>query len=115
MKKIISTIGVLVIAVVLWFVFTMDARIKDHIEETASYLAGVPVTIANLEISLFKGTGEISGLTVANPEGFSKGNAIEMGSIRVELNPGAVFSQPLVFNILEFESPVLNLEINDKN
>jgi uncharacterized protein involved in outer membrane biogenesis len=115
MKKILSTIGILVIAVVLWFVLTMDARIKDHIEETATYLAGVPVTIANVEISLLKGTGKISGLTVGNPEGFSKGNAIEMGSIRVELNPGAVFSQPLIFNILEFESPVLNLEINDKN
>jgi hypothetical protein len=115
MKKILSTLGILVIAVVLWFVVTLDARIKNHIEDTATYLAGVPVTIANVEISLIKGTGKISGLTVGNPEGFSKKNAIEMGSIRVELNPGAVFSQPLIFNILEFESPVLNLEINDKN
>jgi len=115
MKKIISGIGVVVIAAVIWFVATMDERIRSHIEETATYLAGVPVNIANLEISLVKGTGQISGLTVGNPKGFSEGNAIEMGSILVELNPGAVFGQPLVINKLEFESPVVNLEVNEEN
>ncbi len=113
MKKIIVGIGVVAIVVVLWFVITIEDRIKNHIEDTATYLAGVPVKIKSVEISMFGGTGKISGLTVENPKGFSKGNAFEMDSIRVELDPGAVFSQPLVINKLIFDSPVVNLEFKE--
>jgi hypothetical protein len=113
MKKLLGVIAILAIAAVIWFVTSLDDRIKNHIEQTATKLAGVPVTIGSVDISIFNGTGEINELTVKNPKGYSQGNAFEMNSIRIDVALGSVFKQPFVVNELVIDSPVINLELKE--
>ena len=116
MKKIL--IGLACAAVVagialFLLVGNLDNIIKGALEGVGSELLGVPVTVADVELDLKSGTGQISGLTIANPAGFTARNAFEMNMIRLGLDIGSLGRQPLVVNELHIDSPVVELEAQE--
>ncbi len=110
MKKFLSAILIFAIVVVSWYGYTLDTRIKTHLESTASHLTGVAVEIDSLQISILGGTGSITKLTVENPDGYRDKYAFEMDEIHFDVNLSQLFTRPLPINNLVFESPVVNLE-----
>ena len=114
MKKLFTVVVLVALGAVTYFGLTLDDKVKKHIENTASTLAGVPVTLENVRISILKGSGELQGLSIANPKGYSDDNAFEVKSIRFEVAIGSAFSQPLIVHNLAFESPTVNLEIGEE-
>ena len=113
MKKIFL---VILIAGLAWSVerlVTLDSRIQDHLAKTLTFLAGVPVTVDSLELSILSGAGSVTGLTVANPKGYSDASAFEMGSISFDVDILSAIAQPLLINTLVLDSPLVNLEVKD--
>ena len=110
MKKTLTGTLLAIVAAAAWFVISLDDRIKSHIEKTGTTLAGVPVTIESLDLSLWSGTGTIAGLGIRNPEGFSDNNAFEMGLISVDVDMSSIFSQPLVVSEMVIDSTSIRLE-----
>ena len=91
MKKILIVFaGLAVIAVIALYLLVgnLDKILKGAIEGVGSELLGVPVTVASVELDLKSGTGQISGITVANPAGFQAVNAFQMDMIRLGLDLG---------------------------
>lgn len=73
----------------------LDGIVADLIEEHGSAATGTPVRVQGVGIRLNEASGNLSGLTVGNPDGFS-GNAIEMDDFRVTLDPASLASDAIV-------------------
>jgi len=113
MKKILIGIAAVVVVVFIAAVFLLgniDKIVKGVLEGVGSELLGVPVKVASVEIKLKSGSGQITGLTIANPTGYSTPNAFQMDTIRLGLNLGSLGKQPLVVDELNIRNPVVQLE-----
>lgn len=94
--KIFSAFVIVIIGAFIVLNFTIDGIVKSSIEETGTELFQTEVDIGNVNISLFDGSGEIYGLTVANPEDFSDEPAIEMEEIRIKVDLMSLFSDTIL-------------------
>lgn len=116
MKKIlIGLIGLIVVVGIALFLLVgnLDKIIKGALEGIGSELLGVPVTVSAVDLDLRSGTGQISGLKIANPPGFKAASAFEMDMIRLGIDLGSLGSQPFVLNELNINSPVVELEAKE--
>ena len=116
MKKIligISAIVVVVVLAVFFFLGNIDKIVKGALESVGSELLGVPVKVASVKIELKSGSGQITGLTIANPTGYSAPNAFQMDMIRLGLNLGSLGKQPIVVDELKVVNPVVQLEVKE--
>jgi hypothetical protein len=115
MKKILSILGgivlVIIVAVVL-LLGSLDSIIKSQIETVGTELTGVTVTVDDVNIDLTDGAGEITGLTVANPDGYSSNPAFRLGTLKLGIDIGSlVKAQPIILDTLVIESMDTNLEL----
>ena len=117
MKKILIVLaGLVVVGVIALYLLVgnLDKILKGAIEGAGSELLGVPVTVASVELDLKSGTGQISGITVANPAGYQAVNAFQMDMIRLGLDLGSLKKQPIVIRELNIQSPSVDLEVNEQ-
>ncbi|GAA5316611.1 MAG: hypothetical protein AseanaTS_18150 [Candidatus Pelagadaptatus aseana] len=54
--------------------------------------------MAEVDIQITNGRGELKGLTVANPQGFSNANAFELGNIALQVDPGSLTEEVIVID-----------------
>jgi uncharacterized protein involved in outer membrane biogenesis len=114
MKKI--SIGVLALVVIVALAVTvllgsLDKIVKNQIEVIGSELLGVKVTVSGVHIDLTSGSGEITGLKIANPAGYKAGQAFDMKLLRLAIKLDSLGKQPLVLSELTIDSPVVNVEL----
>lgn len=93
--KIFAAFIVVLIAAFIVLNFTIDGIVKSSIEESGMELFQTEVDVGNVNISLFDGSGEIYGFTVANPEDFSDEPAIEMEEIRIKVDLASLLSDTI--------------------
>jgi hypothetical protein len=90
MKKLLGTlvILVLVIAAVAWYFvsFRLDGLIERVIEESGTSALGTSVQVGKVTTSIREGSLEISSLSVANPPGYSRANAISFDGIEASVD-----------------------------
>ena len=93
----------------------LNHRVQTKIERLGSELTEVPVNVDRVNLRLTRGAGEITGLTVANPEGYVKENAFEMDLVQLDLGLFSIITgrHPLLLDELVIDSPVLNLEFKE--
>ena len=101
------------IAVMFLFLEKLDGIVKNKIEEIGSRTLGQPVTVGSVNMDLQKGSGEISGLEIQNPQGFSDKNAFQMGTILADIDLSSISQSPLVLNELSIEEPIVSLEVRE--
>jgi hypothetical protein len=91
----------------------LNRRVEDHIEEVGSELTGVDVEVENVRITLRKAAGEITGLTVGNPDGYADPTAFNMERLLLDLGLLASLGEgPVVLDELVIDSPVVHLEFD---
>lgn len=89
----------LVIGGALLYVGTqLDAIVARLIAKHGSAATRTEVRVSGVEIRLADARGEISGLTIANPEGFGGGPAIELGNFVIRIDPQSVTTDTVVLN-----------------
>ena len=94
---------VLALIVVCGIVFTLvlqnlDAIIKQVIEDVGTEVVGTPVTVASVKFVLQEGRGEIYGLRIGNPPGYSEPHAFEMDEVAVQVEPRSLAGPVIVIN-----------------
>src|SRR6187549_3776815 len=114
MKKLIIRILIglvilLILAVVAVGLF-LDGAVKKGVETVGPMLTKVDVKLDSVSLSILFGSGKIKGLVVGNPEGFKTPNAIKMGTARVSIAPGSVFSDKIVVKSIRVEAPEITYE-----
>lgn len=114
MKKLLTGLGIAVLVSNLTACGRLNSHVNEQIEVVGSDLTEVPVDVKRVKIRFGGGSGQITGLSVANPEGYVAANAFEMDLLR--LNIGLIASlrgPPIVLDELVIDSPVLTLELNE--
>src|SRR5436190_11097941 len=94
--KIIIALFVLLIVAVICVFFFLGGIVKKGVEKVGPRVTKTPVTLDAAVLSLFSGSGELKGFVVANPEGFKSSNAVQVGSVAVQVVPRSVLSDKVI-------------------
>ena len=108
----IAAIVVVVVAVLLYVTASLDSLVKQGIETYGSRIAGVPVRVGSVEISLSSGRGTLRELSISNPEGFSNGAALRLGEITLDIELSSLTQEPLVIQAVKILAPEVNAEVS---
>lgn len=116
MKKVILIVLLLIVAVIgaaIYFVFTnLDAIVKTAIEQVGSQTTQTDVRVDKVKIKLTDGAGTISGLTIANPNGFAAPNAFSLGEIDTQIDINTLTKGPITINKVIIRKPQVFYEMN---
>ncbi|MBR9911887.1 MAG: hypothetical protein GYB33_16200 [Gammaproteobacteria bacterium] len=100
--KIIAGVLVAIVAIVAIVLVVglqnLDKIVKSAVEELGPQVMGSSVTLDEVKITLTEGRGELRGLNVGNPKGFSSANALSMGEVALEIDPASVTGPVIVIN-----------------
>ncbi|OAN49489.1 hypothetical protein A6A04_19265 [Paramagnetospirillum marisnigri] len=115
MKKLLI-IGAVILSVIVggavYLFSSLDTIVKKIIEDVGTQVAGVKVSVGGVKISLTEGKASISGLTVANPPGFSSDPAFKLGEISVTLDTGSLSKNPIVVKDVLVGAPAVAYELS---
>ncbi|MBO6948583.1 MAG: hypothetical protein JJ855_11455 [Rhodospirillales bacterium] len=104
---------ILVLASVTYVLFNIDALIKDEIESAGSRAYKVPVTVAEATMSLKSGNGQIVGLRIENPPGFSAPDAVHVPLIAINVDTGRIADKAIALGRVVIDQPKIILDIKD--
>jgi hypothetical protein len=88
--------------------------LKNQVEKIASNALNVRVSISSLDLSLADKKVTVSGITIANPAGYKKSNAVTFGSISIALAEIPENLDLIKFKLVEVSDTVVNLEVSEK-
>ncbi len=114
-KILLLLVGALIVtaaAGIFLLLQNLDALVKAGIEKYGSEAAGTSVRVESVRIELKEGRGTIRGLTVANPQGFSRESLFSLGEISLALDPASLTTDLPVIREIRIAAPVLRYEVN---
>ena len=117
MKRHHLRLGLIVLMPLMTVACGRLARTVDEgIESAGSDVTGVPVEVRRVRLSIARGAGQISGLTVANPPGYEADYALQMNLLHLNLGIiSTLTGEPIVLDELVIDSPVIHFEANARD
>lgn len=107
-KKFLVGVGVavLVVVVLIWqLAANMDAIVAGLIEDVGSDVLKTEVSVSGVAVDLKAGKASIAGLSIANPDGFSRAMLFEMEGIEVDLDIASLSKNVLVIDSILIQNP----------
>lgn len=118
MKKTILIVGLLIVLAlaggVYYLLTNLDAIVKAAIEKYGSEATQTAVRVDSVHIELKDGSGDIRGLTVANPPGYSIPHAFTLGKIKTGLDLESLRKEPYVITEVTIDAPQVFAEVNNE-
>jgi len=116
--KIILIIVLLILVggfVASWFlVKNLDQFVQEAIQEVGTEQLDTGVSLESVSVNIPMARATLSGLRVANPEGYSSEPVFVLGSIDVDLELASLVNDVLVIEEITIRDPQVNFELNDK-
>jgi hypothetical protein len=112
-KKLIIVVGLVAVLGVVGLVvalLSINSIVKAGVQTVGPQITKVPITVDGVNISVFSGSGEITGLVVGNPEGYKTPSAISVGHVAVAVSPGSVVSDKVVVRSVVVQNPEITFE-----
>lgn len=112
-KKLALALAIVVVAIVgagYYFFSNLDSLVKAAIERYGSEATQTGVNLKSVTLAPTAGSGELSGLTVKNPKGFSSSDAISLGDIKLVLDISTLQSNPIVIKDVTILQPAVAYE-----
>ena len=114
-KKVLVVVGgiVLVLSVFIWqVVANLNSIVASVIEDVGTEVMETEVKVSGLAITLKEGKVTIAGLTIANPDGYSRAKLIEMEGIEVALDIASLNQEVLVIKSIRIHNPRISFEVD---
>ncbi len=105
----VAVIAIVAIALVV-VLQNLDAIIKTVIEDVGTEVTQTSVTVRDVKFTLTDGRGEIHGLRIGNPEGFSSASAFAMEKIAVQVAPASLTGPVIVIEEVTVDGATLTAE-----
>ena len=109
MKKILgfTVVIVLVLAIGLYITmrFFLGDIVKSAVNKFGPSITQTKVELQAANISPLSGVGTLTGLSVANPVGWSQTDAFRLGKVHINLEPLSLMKDHIVINELVIEQP----------
>lgn len=97
-----------------WFFSRLGALVEKEIERQVSTQTGTAVDASGVRVSLRSGEGSIGRLTIANPAGFSRRDALTLERARIVLDLGTVTKPVVTVNEISFARAEALYELDAK-
>jgi len=113
MKKVAILIAILAVGAVgvaIWASFNLNDIVKSAIESNGAALTETSVQVESVDLVVEEARATISGLTIANPQGFSDLPALSFDTIRATLDREQFDMDLVVVEELEILNPVISYE-----
>ncbi|PTX92478.1 hypothetical protein [Opitutus sp. ER46] len=114
MKKILlialGTVALLALVAYVTLQFFLGSIVKAGVNKFGPTITQTAVNLEGASISPLSGAGTLTGLTVANPAGWSPRNAFALGRVHVDMEPFSVFGDHIVINEIVIEAPEFSYE-----
>lgn len=108
-----GTAASLLLLIILLLIF-IDPIAKYVVQSVGSDVTGTEVTVEKINLSLFSGEADITGLTVGCPEGYSAGGyTLKLGNAAAKLDIGSLFSDELIIHEVKLKEISFNHEQKD--
>jgi len=119
MKKIILGLFLIIliaVAVGVYYVLNnLDSLVEQAIETHGSKATQTAVLVDRVKIDLADGAAGLSGLTIANPEGYEMPNAFSLGEIRTGIDLKSLQQEPYIIDEITVLAPQVFVEIDEDN
>lgn len=116
MKKTLSIVVIVIIVAIAGGVYyllnNLDSLVKQAIEKYGSEATHTEVSVSSVNIKLKQASAAISGLTVANPNGFSTPNAFSLGDISVRVDYKHSDKKHIAIDEVKVMAPQIYYEVN---
>lgn len=112
-SRIVSVIILVMIALVIFVVTNLDQGIKVAVETIGPEMTQSSVTLSSVDLSLTTARGSLSGLRVANPEGFSAADAFTLGEISFAMDADSLAGDTIIIDSLRIVAPQITMERAD--
>lgn len=112
-KIVISFLTLFLVGAVIFYFFgssILSKSVKTIVETVGPKVTQTPVRLDTVKLSVLSGDGQLSGLYIGNPEGFSNENIFALGQIEVDLETGSLRSDELVINKIYIKEPLISYE-----
>lgn len=103
---------VLVVAVVGLFLY-LEPLVKTTVNTVGTKIVGTQVNLDGFRFAPFVGEAEITGLRVANPEGYKTPNLINLGRIFVKVDVKSLLTNTIVVDEVSVNGIELTYEMPD--
>lgn len=113
MKKVLIALLVVVVALggfIYMGLSGMDGFIKEQLKKQGNRITNTQVSVNQVETVLSEAKVSINGISIANPQGFSDGNAFSLNTVRVDL--GTATQEPYVIDEILIDSPEVLYEVD---
>lgn len=88
----------------------LDDIIRQVIEETGTEVTGTRVALDSAVLTLADGRGELHGLSIANPPGYTTDSAFQMSQVALQVDPGSLTGDVIVIQEVLVDGAVLVAE-----
>lgn len=116
MKKLIKLIALLVVVLIIALVaafFYINSIAKTAVEKGGTYALGVSTTLRSAGVKPLAGEFSMSGLNVANPEGYKSSHFLTLGEGDVAVSLGTLMKDVVKLPHLNLSDIDMNLEKKD--
>jgi uncharacterized protein involved in outer membrane biogenesis len=107
--KIIGNILLIVIILIASIYAGRNILIKNAVNSGGSSLLATNVNVDSVNFDPLGGSFQIKGLSVANPDGFSAGNALYLGEVSVKMNVKSLLTDTIMIEEIRIHQPEINI------
>ncbi len=101
---------VLLLAAVGIAAASIDMLARRGVEAGGTWALGVPTTLSSADVGILAGTFEMSGLRVANPQGFPAPHFLTLGEGGMAVSLGTLTKSPVVLPAVSLETLDVRLD-----
>lgn len=110
LKLLLGIIVILLIAVVCLVLFWLGPVVKKSVETIGPKALGTDVTVEKVLIKPLRGTVQINGLFIGNPEGFKNPSAVELDEFRIIMDIKSLMTDTIIIKELLIDRPQFTYE-----
>ncbi len=111
-KRLVLAAVVVVILIVVAAVVWIDRLAKAGVEAGGQFAFGVPTKLDSASIGILSGRSELSGLNIANPEGFETPHLLSLGNAVLDVSLGSLTGDTV--EIPEFSLSGIDVNLESK-
>jgi len=117
--KILLSLAIIVGLGLLLVSNRLESRIESILRNDAVAVLGLGVEVDAVDIHLARGIATISGLKVANPDGFPSDHVFDLSEIHLDISmpsllPGALGRSPYRIEAVRIEAPEVTVDVDDQ-
>ena len=110
-----SLLGLLLVLVVacLGLFLYLEPLVKTTVNTVGTKIVGTQVNLEGFKFSPFVGEAEVTGLSVANPEGYKTAHLINLGRVFVKVDVKSLFTDTIIVDEVSVNGINLSYEMPD--